>query len=163
AETCECPMAGDLAVVVCDAATAIPSLAPDCARCTGCLVDLSPCATPTTSSTSTTAPGPATTTTTSFSSSTTSTSTTVPRPTTTPPATCDIAPTFASIDCRLIALLGQIDGESDLVGFRPKLVQDLSRARDNEEAARSACASSDPKRGGRRLKGTIRAMIQYAR
>jgi len=60
-------------------------------------------------------------------------------------------------------LLGQIDGESALDGFRSKLVTDLSRARDNEEAARSACASSDPKRGGRRLKGTIRAMIQYAR
>lgn len=64
AETCECPMAGDLAVAVCDAGTAIPSLTPDCARCTGCMVDLSPCAAPATSTTSTTAPAPAITTTT---------------------------------------------------------------------------------------------------
>src|SRR4029077_3128650 len=64
AETCECPMAGGLAVAVCDAATAMPSLTPDCARCAGCLVDLSQCAAPTTSTTSTTAPGPAITTTT---------------------------------------------------------------------------------------------------
>jgi hypothetical protein len=64
AETCECPMVSGLAVAVCDAGTATPSLTPDCARCAGCLVDLSPCASATTSSTSTTAPGPAITTTT---------------------------------------------------------------------------------------------------
>jgi hypothetical protein len=64
AETCECPMAGGLAVAVCDAGTAIPPLTPDCARCAGCMVDLSQCAAPATSTTSTTAPGPAITTTT---------------------------------------------------------------------------------------------------
>jgi hypothetical protein len=64
AETCECPMVGGLADAVCDAGTAIPSVTPDCARCAGCLVDLSQCAAPTTSTTSTTAPGPEVTTTT---------------------------------------------------------------------------------------------------
>src|SRR5262245_31205008 len=109
AETCECPMAGGLAVAVCDARTAIPSLTPECARCAGCLVDLSQCAAPTTSSTSTTAPGPVTTTTTSLSSSTTSTSTTAGPSTTTLPGACEPAPTFDSLDCRLGALLDRID------------------------------------------------------
>jgi len=61
AETCECPIVGGLAVVVCDAATATPPLAPGCARCAGCAVDLSQCGT---STTSTTTPGSATTSTT---------------------------------------------------------------------------------------------------
>ena len=64
AESCECPPSGGLAVAVCDAGTAIPSLTPDCARCAGCVVDLSQCAVPTTGTTSTTAPGTAATTTT---------------------------------------------------------------------------------------------------
>ena len=52
AEACECPMpfAGQ-AGVACDAATATPTLAPDCARCVGCEIDLSPCATTTTTTT----------------------------------------------------------------------------------------------------------------
>ena len=51
AETCECPMVNGLSVPLCDAATATPPLQPDCARCAGCVVDLSQCATPTTTST----------------------------------------------------------------------------------------------------------------
>jgi hypothetical protein len=78
AETCECPMVGGLAVAACDAGTATPSLTPSCARCAGCQVDLSPCASPTTSSTSTTVPGPAITTTTTPTGPPATTSTTVP-------------------------------------------------------------------------------------
>ena len=75
AETCECPMVNGLSVPLCDAATATPPLQPPCARCAGCMVDLSQCATPTTS-TSTTEPGP--TTTTSIVPRVPTTSTTVP-------------------------------------------------------------------------------------
>lgn len=161
AETCECPMAGDLAVAVCDAGTAIPALTSDCARCAGCQVDLSPCSAPTT--TSTTVPGPATTTTTSLSSSTTSTSTTAaPSATTTLPGACEPAPTFDSLDCRLGALLDRIDGESDLGNFRAKLVQALTRAKNDVEAASGMCASAQLKSARRRLKTAVRDMIQYA-
>ncbi len=79
AETCECPLAGGQAVAVCDAATSTPPLAPDCARCAGCQVDLSQCAIATTTSTA-----PATTstiagaTTTTTAAGTATTSTTVP-------------------------------------------------------------------------------------
>src|SRR5262249_31245940 len=142
AETCECPMAGGLAVAVCDAGTAIPSLTPDCARCAGCQVDLSQCAGPTSSSTSTTAPGPATSTSTTAAPATT---------TTTLPGACEPAPTFDSLDCRLGALLDRIDGESDLGTFGPKLVRALSRARNDVEAASEMCASGQRKGGRRRL------------
>jgi hypothetical protein len=56
AETCECPMVNGLSVPLCDAATATPPLQPACARCAGCMADLSQCGT-TTTSTSTTEPG----------------------------------------------------------------------------------------------------------
>src|SRR5262249_48138812 len=75
AETCECPMVNGLSVPICGAAAATPPLQPACARCAGCMVDLSQCATPTTS-TSTTEPGP--TTTTSIVPRVPTTSTTVP-------------------------------------------------------------------------------------
>jgi hypothetical protein len=57
AETCECPMVNGLSVPLCDAATSTPPLQPACARCAGCMVDLSQCATTTT----TTTPGETTT------------------------------------------------------------------------------------------------------
>ncbi len=160
AETCECPMAGDLAVAVCDVGTAIPSLTPDCARCAGCQVDLSPCSAGTT--TSTTVPGPATTTTTSLSSST-STTAAPSTTTTTLPGACEPAPMFDSLDCRLGALLDRIDGESDLGPFGPKLEQALSRARNDAEAARGMCASAQVRSARRRLKMAIHDMIRYAR
>ena len=161
AETCECPMAGDLAVAVCDAATAIPALTPDCARCAGCLVDLSQCTAPTTSSTSTTAPGSSTTTTTSLSSST-STTAAPSTTTTTLPGACGPVPTFDSLDCRLGALLDRIDGESGLGAFGPKLVRALSRARNDLDAASGMCVSAQLKSARRRLKTASRDMVQYA-
>jgi hypothetical protein len=160
AETCECPMAGDLAVAVCDAGTAIPALTPDCARCAGCLVDLSQCAAATTSSTSTTAPGPTTTTATSLSSSTTST-TAAPSTTTTTLPGCEPTPTLSSLDCRLGALLDRIDGESDLGTSASKLVRALSRARSDVDAASGMCASAQLKSARRRLKTAVRDMVQY--
>jgi hypothetical protein len=77
AETCECPMVGGMTVAVCDATTSTPSLEPACARCAGCMVDLSQCGT-TTTSTSTTEPGQTTTTSTTPGGTGTTTSTTVP-------------------------------------------------------------------------------------
>ena len=72
------------------------------------------------------------------------------------------AATFASIDCRLIALLARVTAESSLGASGPKLVKNLSRAKEAEEAGGSACAASDPKHARKRLKQVIRDMIQYA-
>ncbi len=63
---------------------------------------------------------------------------------------------FGSFDCRLVALLGRVDSESDLGTFGPKLVQNLSNAKDAEEAGGIACAASDLKLANRRLKQTTR-------
>jgi hypothetical protein len=131
--------------------------------------------TPTTHTTTTSPPTTSTTTTTSSTTTTTSTTATtssstttthVPTTTTTLPAgDCGSEPaaaTFASIDCRLVALLARVTTESDLGASGPKLVQNLSKAKDAEEAGGSACAASNLKVARQRLKQAIRDMIEYA-
>lgn len=107
-----------------------------------------------------------TTTTATIPTTTATTSTTLTTTTTTlVPSGCDgvpAAPTFASIDCRLVALLTRLTAESDLGAFRAKLVQNVSKAKDAEEASAGACAASDLKRTSQRLKQSIRDMIEYA-
>src|SRR5262245_9255043 len=130
----------------------------------------------TTTSTTTTPTMPATsstttssTTTTTSTTATTSTSTTTTHAATTtttmlPGGDCGSEPaaaTFASIDCRLIALLARVTTESSLGASGPKLVKNLSRAKEAEEAGGSACAASDPKHARKRLKQVIRDMLQY--
>ena len=53
-------------------------------------------------------------------------------------------------------------GEPDLGASGPKLVQNLSSAKDAEEAGAKACAASDLKRARQRLKQAIQDMIEYA-
>src|SRR5262249_790506 len=88
---------------------------------------------PSTTSTTTTTPPP----TTPSATTTPSTTTTPHGPTTTttlPAGDCGsepVAATFASIDCRLVALLARVTtAESDLGATGPKLVQNLSSAKD---------------------------------
>jgi Tfp pilus assembly major pilin PilA len=137
-------------------------------------------ATTTTTPTTTTTVTTTTHTTTAPSSTTTTTSTTATTATTSSSTTTSHAPTtttmllggdcgseppaatFASIDCRLVALLARVTTESDLGASGPKLVQDLSRAKDAEEAGGSACAASNLKVARQRLKQAIRDMIEYA-
>jgi len=52
--------------------------------------------------------------------------------------------------------------ESDLGASGPKLVQNLSKAKDAEEASGSACAASDLKHAHQGLKQAVRDMIEYA-
>src|SRR5262249_21272 len=74
-----------------------------------------------------------------------------------------VAATFASIDCRLVALLAQVTtAESDLGTSGPKLVQNVSSAKAAEEAGASACAASDLKHASHGLRQAIRDMIEYA-
>jgi cysteine-rich repeat protein len=96
---------------------------------------------------------------------TTTTTSVAPTTTTVVASACDnepAAPTFASIDCRLVALLARVTAEPGLGVFRAKLVQNLSKARDAEEGGDSACTASDLKRTRQRLKQTIRDLIEYA-
>jgi hypothetical protein len=96
---------------------------------------------------------------------TTTTTSVAPTTTTAVASTCDnepAAPTFSSIDCRLLALLARVTAESNLGVFRAKLVRNLLRAKDGEETGAGACEASDLKRTRQRLKQAIRDMIAYA-
>jgi hypothetical protein len=90
---------------------------------------------------------------------------TSPATTTLPAGDCGsepVAATFASIDCRLVALLARVTTESNLGASGPKLVQNLSKAKDAEAAGASACAASNLKLARQQLKQAIRGLIQYA-
>jgi hypothetical protein len=116
-----------------------------------------------TRSTSTTTPAPTTTTTTP---PLPTTSTTTSRPTTTtattrPPGGCDSVPTFASIDCRLDALIARIQDATGIARQQAQLVDQLTKAKDRKDAAEGLCRSADTKHARTRLKQAIRTMIQY--
>ena len=143
AETCECPMAGGLAIAVCDAGTAIPSLTPDCARCAGCLVDLSPCAAPTTSTTSTTAPGPAITTTTTATGPGATTSTVPGMATTSTTVPCGTVRCLLDAGLQSPACAGQT--------IPPTITKNFDRATHLAEEA------------GRSVRKKVRRLLKHAR
>jgi hypothetical protein len=130
-EACDCPpLAGDQVATVCTADVSLPSLGSACALCAGCQVDDSPCAVTTTTSPTTTSTTRTTSSTTTTTSATVTTTTTHAQTTTTtlPSRDCGSEPaaaTFASIDCRLDALLADLDAEPGLGTFGPKLVKNV--------------------------------------
>src|SRR5262249_60364389 len=73
-----------------------------------------------------------------------------------------VAPAVAATDRRLVPLPARVTTESDLGVSGPKLVQNLSKAKDAEEAGASACAASNLKVARQRLKQAIGDMMQYA-
>jgi hypothetical protein len=81
-----------------------------------------------------------------------------------PPGGCDaepVAATFASIDCRLAALLARVNETPALGQFAGRLAQNLGKAKSDTEAGQTSCASSDVKHARQRLKQAIRGTIQY--
>ena len=125
----------------------------------------------TTSSTSTTTVAPTTSstsssTTTAPTPTTTSSTTTTPTPTTTSTtlAGCAGVPdgaTFASIDCRLVALLSHVNGASGLGDFGPKLAHSVEKARDRTTDAGSACRQPIFTKAKKRLQQAATALTQY--
>jgi hypothetical protein len=120
--------------------------------------------------TTTTAGGSSTTsssTTTSLRTTTTavtSTTTSVSATSTTLPGGCDsqpVAATFASLDCRLAALVTLVNDTPGLGSFGPKLLNNVQQAKDDEEAAATFCGKSDVKHARQRLKKAARALIDY--
>jgi hypothetical protein len=105
---------------------------------------------PTTSSTSTSTPLPG---------STSTTSTTLPGDC----AAVPVGPTFASIRCRLDALVDDttVSGPS-LANLTDKLLNALDKAGTRLDAARSKCAVSDAKHARSDLKKLVRKFIQYS-
>jgi uncharacterized repeat protein (TIGR03803 family) len=111
---------------------------------------------PTTSSTSTSTTAPVT----------TSTVGQLPNPTTTtlPSGGCaatPVGPTFASIRCRLEALRADVNAESGLGAFQPKLVQNLDKAIARTDDARGLCGDGNAKKAKKRLQQVKKALTQY--
>ncbi len=93
-----------------------------------------------------------------------STSTSSTTTTTLPRADCDrelVAPTFASIDCRLAALIGRIRSSTDIRRQQGPLAGQLTKAQRRMEGGESLCSSSAAKHARRHLTQAIRKMIQY--
>jgi hypothetical protein len=129
----------------------------------------------TTSSFTTTSTSTSTTTTTSTSSSTSTahptsttthtTSTSTSSSSTTLQAGCSgvpDGPTFASIDCRLAALIAAVQSEPQLGKQQSKLDKAAQTAQAREEAAAAACAGGNAKTSGKQLKKVIRKLIQFS-
>jgi Concanavalin A-like lectin/glucanases superfamily len=94
---------------------------------------------------------------------TTSTTTTTATTTTTL-AGCDgvpPGPTFASIDCRLDALLADVDTEPALGDFAPKLAHNVDKARLREVDAEGLCRAANVKKTKKRLQQATKELTLY--
>ena len=94
---------------------------------------------------------------------TTSTTTTTATTTTTL-AGCDgipPGPTFASIDCRLDALLAHLSAEPALGNFAPKLAHNVDKARLRKVDAEALCRTSNVKKTKKRLQQATKELTLY--
>lgn len=107
-----------------------------------------------------------TTTSTTLATSTTSSSTTTTSTTaTTLPVGCaavPVEPTFASLNCRLAALIEAVEAESALGRLQPKLDRAARKAKLRKESAEAACAGGSAKAAKRQLKKVVRKLIQFS-
>jgi hypothetical protein len=117
--------------------------------------------------------GGVTTTSTIASSTSSTTVTTVPTTitttttstTTTVPAGCAGVPvgaTFASLNCRLAALIAAVQAEPQLGKQQAKLDKAAQKAKERKETAEAACAEGNAKMAGKQLKKVVRKMIQFS-
>jgi len=102
---------------------------------------------------------------TSTSSTTASTVTTTTTSTTTTLGGCagePVAPTFASLNCRLADLILATQAESALGRLQGKLVRAAQKAKSRKEAAEAGCETGNAKKAGRQLKKVVRKLIQFS-
>jgi predicted outer membrane repeat protein len=110
-----------------------------------------------------------TTSTTTSTSSTTRTTTSTAQPTTTTMiqvgcAGTPAAATFVSIDCRLVALLGDLAAEPGLGSFGPKLLHSVQTAKTRKLSAEILCRSpsaKNTKKMKKQLQQAAQALTQY--
>jgi hypothetical protein len=90
--------------------------------------------------------------------------TAAPTTTTTLVSTCvePGEPRFPSIRCRLVVLRSATAASTALGDLRSNLDRPLGKAVDDTGAAQSFCASHDTKHARRRLKQTLRQLVQYS-
>jgi hypothetical protein len=95
----------------------------------------------------------------------TTTTTTTPSTSTIPQTGCagePDGPTFASIDCRLAALIAAVQSEPQLGKQQSKLDKAAQTAKSREEAAAAACTSGNAKKSGKQLKKVIGKLGQFS-
>lgn len=78
--------------------------------------------------------------------------------TTIPAAGCVVEPTFASLNCRLAALLERVRAATDLGGVQPSLVKAAEKALERKEQAEEA---TTPRRAKSLLKKAIRKLVAF--
>lgn len=100
---------------------------------------------------------PASTTTTTI-ATTTTTSSTLPGDCT----SVSDGPTFASLNCRLTALIAAVGSETQLGKLQPKLVKAAQKAKQRKEVAEGKCADGNAKASGKQLKKVVRKLIQFS-
>ena len=96
---------------------------------------------------------------------TSTTATTTSSTTTTLPSGCagvPVGPTFASLNCRLAALIAAVEAETRLGKLQPKLDRAAQKARQRKEAAEAACAGGNAKASAKQLKKVVRKLIQFS-
>jgi hypothetical protein len=114
------------------------------------------------STTSTSAPPSTTSTTVAASTTSTSTSTTSTTLAGDPCAAVPAGPTFASLNCRLAALIAATEAADALGPLQAKLLVALGKAKARKEAAEGVCADGRTKPAKAKLKHVVRQLIQYA-
>lgn len=72
-----------------------------------------------------------------------------------------MGPTFASIDCRLDALLAHVSPGPALGDFAPKLAHNVEKAKGREVDAESFCRASNLKKTRKRLQQAAKALTLY--
>jgi hypothetical protein len=99
------------------------------------------------------------------STTTTVTTTTVTTTTTTLPGGCagvPVGPTFASLNCRLAALVAAVQAQAQLGKLQAKLVKAAEKAKQRKETAEEKCAEGKTKPAGKQLKKVVRKLIQFS-
>jgi hypothetical protein len=99
---------------------------------------------------------------------TTTTSSTAPASTTTTTtqaaggcANEPIGPTFASLNCRLTALIAEVGSDTDLGTLQTKLVDDLQKAKMHKEQAEMLCRQASKRRTKNALRPAINKVSQF--
>jgi hypothetical protein len=73
-----------------------------------------------------------------------------------------VGPTFASLNCRLAALIEAVQTDSQLGKQQAKLVKAAQTAKDRKEAGEAKCAAGDAKAAGKQLKKTVTKLTQFS-
>lgn len=91
----------------------------------------------------------------------TTTTTTAVTTTTSPSGACTEEATFASLNCRLGALLSRVTTGGDLGRLTTRLTRAVTKAKQRKEQAEDHCSAGDARRAGTALKKALRKVVTF--